>query len=519
MRRAAWAVLVAFLLPAQARADEEAAPSFVDPFALRLDLHGYYRARYVHLSNILEHGVAEALSTEVDRANFFVQRLRFEPVLSFGPNRDAPIGALKVQVDALDNVVFGDNSGLASVPLFAGDPSTVDRDGADVPSVEVKRAWLEVVVPFAQLRVGRMASQWGMGLLTGDGNGFDDEFGDNVRGSTFDRLLVATRPVAVGRFLLGKEPGDFPLITAIAYDQLVEAPFVDDPPPRSPHGDFLAEGADDVKQWTFVLFYNDTKLCPLRVTDELKAGLYFVNRTQPSTRSDIFIGDAYFRLRLGPLFAEAEGLHIWGDSRAIPFPPPPNPGELADHKTADIWGGAARVGVEQPMWSARFEVGHASGDDAREDEPFTGRPLHPDFNVGLLLYEEVLAEKSAQAWSDRARGFWSQGGVYDSTYVSLQGKLRPLPGLEIVALALFALPDEVDSVIVSECDVPDAPSDCDPESPAGPLGLETDLAVRLDFQRYFRWVLEGGVLFPMDGLGELSTGLPWTVQTRLAMVF
>lgn len=512
-RAAAGLLLVSCaLLPAAAHAEDP--PEGSDPFGLRLDLHGYYRARYLHLRNILEDGDGGFYS-DVGEANFFVQRLRFEPVLSVGPNRDAPIGALKVQVDALDNVVFGDNSGLASVPLFAVDPSTVDRDSSEVPTVELKRAWLELVVPFAQLRVGRMPSQWGMGLLTGDGNGFDDEFGDNVRGSTFDRILVATRPVAVGRFLMGREPGELPLLAAVAYDQLVEAPFVGDPPRRSPYGNFLADGADDVQQWTFVLFYNDTKLCPLRVTDELKAGLYFVNRTQPSTRSDVFIADAYFRLRLGPFFAETEVLHIWGDSQAIPFPPPPNPGELADHKSADIWGAVARVGLEERIWSARLEVGHASGDAAREDEDFTGRPLHPDFNVGLLLYEEVLAEKTAQTWGTAARGFWSQGGVYDSTYVSLQGKLRPLPGAELVLLGLLAFPDEVDTVIVADA----------------PLGFETDLALRLDFQRYFKWVLEGGVLFPMKGLcGEpdqrpegvdclLSQGLPWTLQTRLAMAF
>ena len=482
-------------------AGSSAAADEADPFDVHLDLHGYYWARSLHLQNILEDGEG-GLYSDVGDASFFVQRLRFEPTVSFGPNRDAPIGALKVQVDALDNVVFGDNSGLSSVPVFAVDPSTVDRDSSEVPSIELKRAWLELVVPFAQLRVGRMASQWGMGLLTGDGNGFDDEFGDNVRGSTYDRILIATRPLSVARFLSGHEPGDFPLITAVAYDQLVEAPFVGDPPRRSPYGNFLADGEDDVQQWTFVVFYNDTNLCPLRVTDELKGGLYLVDRTQPSTQSDVLIADAYFRLRLGPWFAEAEGLHIWGDSRAIPFPPP-DPGELAEHKSASIWGGVARTGLEMPLWSVRLEVGYASGDAVREDAEFTGRPLHPDFNVGLLLYEEVLAEKTAQTWGTAARGFWSQGGVYDSSYVSLQGKLRPIAGAELVGLVLFAVPDEVDTVIESK----------------DPLGLETDLALRVDFQRTFKWVLEGGILFPMDGLGTVGSGPPWTVQTRLAMVF
>ncbi|MBI2894073.1 MAG: hypothetical protein HYY06_11020 [Deltaproteobacteria bacterium] len=468
---------------------------------MRLDLHGYYRVRFLELHNILEDGEDTGLFSDVDSARFFVQRLRLEPALTYGPNPQSPIGALRIQVDALDDVVFGDNSGLASVPLFAGDPSTVDRRSSDVPSILLKRAWLEVMLPLGLLRVGRMPSQWGMGLLTSDGNGFDDDFGDNVRGSTFDRILFATRPVAIGRVLTGREPGSFPLLLAVAYDLLVEIP-LDDDSHRSPYGNWLAEGADDVRQWTFVAFYNDTAPNPLRVSDEIKAGVYFVNRKQPSTESNAFIGDAYVRLRWGMFFAEAEGLHIWGSTRAIPFPPP-DPGELADQKDADIWGGVARAGVETPLFGVRLEAGYASGDAVREDEDFTGRPLHPDFNVGLLLYEEVLAEKTAQTWGTGARGFWSLGGVYDSYYLSLTGKVRPLPGLELIALALLAMPDQVDTVIESD----------------DPLGVETDLAAKIDFARYFRFALEAGLLFPMDGLGTVGTGLPWTVQSRLAMAF
>jgi hypothetical protein len=73
----------------------------------------------------------------------------------------------------------------------------------------------------------------------------------------------------------------------------------------------------------------------------------------------------------------------------------------------------------------------------------------------------------------------------------------------------MAFPDEVDTVIEADA----------------PLGFETDLALRVDFQRYFKWVLEGGILFPMKGLcGEgddcrLTPDLPWTIQTRIAMTF
>ena len=76
----------------------------------------------------------------------------------------------------------------------------------------------------ATLRVGRMPSNWGMGLLANGGDGFDDDFGENHFGSTNDRILVATKPLSLAKTILGKEDTDHPLTIAYAYDKISTTP-------------------------------------------------------------------------------------------------------------------------------------------------------------------------------------------------------------------------------------------------------------------------------------------------------
>ena len=92
-------------------------------------------------------------------------RLRLDPEVTYGPNPDLPIARLRFTIDGLDNVTFGDNARVFSVPLFAVDQSATDRNGFDLgESLKLERAWIEFLVPIGQVRVGRMESHWGMGL-------------------------------------------------------------------------------------------------------------------------------------------------------------------------------------------------------------------------------------------------------------------------------------------------------------------------------------------------------------------
>ena len=63
-----------------------------------------------------------------------------------------------------------------------------------------------------------------MGLLANDGNGHDDLFGDNENYTTYDRVLFATRPIAIAQKIMGQEDSEIPLFIAVAYDRLVDDP-------------------------------------------------------------------------------------------------------------------------------------------------------------------------------------------------------------------------------------------------------------------------------------------------------
>jgi hypothetical protein len=498
-------VLALLLASSTASAQED------DP--LRTEVHGYYRARYLSLHDVF--------GDEGGHANFLVQRLRFEPAITYGPDADAPIGAVRTQVDALDDVVWGDNSGLARTPLFATDLSSTGRDGVDRPSVVVKRAWLELQIPIGQLRVGRMGSNWGLGLLANSGDGFDDDFGDNRFGTTNDRILFATRPWMIVQALRGRPLRSHPLLFAIAYDELVEAPGDPEAPRGDLHQGWLANGKDDVPELVLVLLWKDDEWHRWRTGDQVHAGVYYVHRTQANTDSSVHVIDLYGRVRWGPWFGAFEGYQILGRTEAIAI------GDPGDRdKTAEIIGAALRGGFERPRYTLQLEAGHASGDPDFGDKVFSGRSFHPDYHVGLVLFQEVLPEMAARRWGEaETRGLWPSGSVYNATYGMLTGKLRPLAGLDLLLAGLYAVPDEADLTIV-RCDRPDAVREVCLDSGVDAYGFEVDAAVKVRFQQHFDWTLEGGVLFPGEALwtddeidGGYGDTTPWTLQTRIAMIF
>ncbi len=122
--RAPLAVLLLLAIPAAAWADE---PAPAD--GLRYGVHGYYRARYT----LLEPGSSKIAFGPLSHLQ---QRLRIEPWATYG-NREDPIARLVVQADLLDDVIWGDNAGVAPLPLFAADPSATGIDGAERPSFGV----------------------------------------------------------------------------------------------------------------------------------------------------------------------------------------------------------------------------------------------------------------------------------------------------------------------------------------------------------------------------------------------
>jgi hypothetical protein len=500
--------------------------------------------------------------------------------------------------------VWGDNNALNTAPLFSVNPTNqYFLGGPQVDSVVVSRAWVEFQVPVGLMRVGRMPSHWGMGILSnGGGSGnwdpltppgkpkrktqdtyFDDDFGDNHFGSTNDRILFATRPMTIFKTIKKKADTSSNFVMAYAFDKLSEAPLLlaEDDRLYRPFGQsgFLSRGEkqDDVNEHVIVAAYSNPDWDKVRYTDELKVGTYWVFRTQeqgftepsdgaPHHRgpagqcfnddetvivdedlcvtsdegSFVWIADVWYRIRYGFWYSEGEAVHIGGETTGgVPFP------GTNIRKKASINGAVIRFGYLTPKWDALIEFGHSSGDTDLGDLNFNQRPLHPDFNVGLILFEEIVRERMARVFGpplingtapDGARGFFSNGGVVNANYIMPKGRFRPgFGGFEFVGQVLIAFVDEYtlvppnvfvcpnEELIVDDMGVP---TGCNMSTL---LGTEIDVAVKSRFANdLLDFSLEAGYLMFGDLLKNYtSAGLKnpnpadgsFTIQARIAMIF
>jgi hypothetical protein len=525
-----------------------AAPSAAraDVTELKWATEGYFRTRTILTTNLapaprteLVLGSGETLvMPDIRQTSYIMSRFRIMPSLSYGK-----LAKITAQFDGMDDVLWGDNNGLSSAPLFATETTNQGFLGGDEQAtIQLKRVWAEFRIPVGAMRVGRMPSHWGMGLLAnGGGTGhidptspvgepsrkvldhfFPDDFGDKHFGSTADRILFLTRPITIYRTLTKKGTAEHPLVVGYGYDKLAETPFLPfEPSERTfrPFGQqgFISRGSDDdVNEHVLIALWNQPDWDRVRYTDELRFGTYIVLRTaregstnpsaiDPSmtcgtfegapvpckdTGSKVAIFDAWWRVRYGPYYTEGEGYFIYGNTfGGVPFP------VRNQKKRAQINGGVARFGYMTNNWDAILEVGHASGDDDLGDEKFKQRGLHPDYNVGLILFEETLRELTARTYgppfiSDEnpngARGFFSNGGVINANYINPKGKLRiPALSAELYGGLLLAW---VDTLAVNGAAT-------FYEGGGSYLGTEIDIGARTTFAGgHMRFALEMGYL-------------------------
>jgi hypothetical protein len=187
-----------------------------------------------------------------------------------------------------------------------------------------------------------------------------------------------------------------------------------------------------------------------------------------------------------------------------------------------------RAGWGNDTVKALFETGYASGDGNVADEAFTGRPLHPDYNVGLILYEEVLARATATLWTDTAQGLWSQGGVYNSRYIMPTVHIYPFSGwaageTEVIAAWLMAWPDKPDGSVI-RCREGDSVECSLYQAESAAIGWEADLAIKHVWHKHLVASLEGGYAkvtdrIPLEAIGLNPDGNIWTFQVRAGWQF
>ena len=549
------------------RSDEEAIP-------LKFQFHGYYRARYNWIGNapMPVGSVAGAQSRYPSKnASFGEMRLRLDPEVTYGPNPDLPIARLRFTIDGLDNVVFGDNARVFSVPLFAVDQSATDRNGFDLgETLKLERAWIEFLVPIGQIRVGRMESQWGPGLLTHAGNGLA-EWGEFYRGETFDRILFATRPITLARGISKGDTRQTPLIYAFLYDRLSQDPVVD--PTISSAVDGSSGAATNPNFKPFYNTFPARSIFPLAAqtnldrrvneianvlawfdedhgraaTDEFFIGTYVLYRWQQSTNSRIIIPDVAWRLkhtlkkkRNLAITTEGEFYPILGHSGALAFTGAPGAndptvsctGEPCAEGKARIYNMMARIGVmDEGSWAFQTEGGWSSGDDNILSGAFPGTPneqpailrargFNENVKVGLLMYQVALKALTFQSlFPLNAQELGAHGSVWNSKYIMPSFRFTIVPGLEVHTQFLVAWADKLDPVIYGTGNVN---SQCAVDA-ACFMGWEADLALRARMgAKDIIWVdLETGIMQPKQAFTNagFNDAYLWTVQLRAAMIF
>lgn len=452
-------------------------------------------------------------------------KLRLEPV--FNVYEDIKI---KMQVDILDNIILGSTpEGFPkslNIPLIAfSNTQNPPSDGINslADSVRVRRAWAEVMTPLGQIRMGRMPSQFGMGIIANEGRGLDTDFGDSA-----DRLMFITK--VAGHYIVP------------AFDWAASGPTSATRLLGTQGQPFDRDQRDDVDQYILAVAKRDTdqEIKEKLENDDIviNYGAYLVHRTQAFDAADFYangnpnagpetaslvlrdahawIISTWFKFIWRKLTIEAEGVGIFGSVGNSAF--------SGNFDTRDIafdiqqFGGALNIeykllqdslklslltvaasGDSDPGWGVRL-LGNATpargdwdGPQQFQDGKITNFRFDPDFRVDLILWRELI------------------GTVTDALIFrpSVQYNLTEGLGARLDVIYSRALTPE------------STPSDGLAAEPAlmrsadGNLGIEADLKLFYASDDGFHAWFEYGILFPLAGLDRLSPNVDLPLGERV----
>lgn len=224
-----------------------------------------------------------------------------------------------------------------------------------------------------------------------------------------------------------------------------------------------------------------------------------------------------------------EVVHIRGTTTRVT-----NPETLDEPATVRSLGGLARVRWDHDpsRVTARLDAVYASGDNDPRDDVARAFTMHSDFNVGMLLFEQVmpwLGARSADALTDPAltavppdglRHAIPQGGVTNTMALAPAARWRPWEPVDLRLGAVFArgAGDVVDLNAAARSggfNVPYAGGSPDQRG----LGVELDAGVhgRLPIAPVgvLTAGLEGAVLLPGDAIAVPELGTPTLLRARL----
>ncbi len=510
----------------------------LDQDFLVLSLHGEYELRFRALTDLpLQAPARGALeptddSTPKDPAllgqnAYLYHWLRLNGRIVF---RDDIIGV--AQIDVPRGMVVGHTTHFV-------DRSRDPLNDLNWYDVHPRDLYVEFRSPIGIFRVGQQTSFWGQGLLANDGN-HPQVFGDTMRGAITERLLFATTP-------MGK---DTPLTVLVAGDFVFEdntADVLGNSPEQE--GDLAGQAVAAVlwrEDWgeagIYGVYRHQERELQSRVTpydETLDVGVVDL---AGKLRGKVPGSDAYAYVQ-GEVALIAGRTNYLRSSYVNQSEPT---GAVEDESILTV-GGSATVGYvhtranEKERWGdfvAELEWGYASGDPDPLDGETNRFTFDTSHNVGLVLFDHVLAWKTARAATiaqdERIVGrpnpglqfLPSNGGVFGATYLNPRFIFRPLRMVDVKLGFLWgqATADVVDPYHVGALGDYQNYDGGDPTS--RDLGVEIDAGadVRIPLERTVALELgvEGGVLFPGHAFDNGSgSGLPnqLLLNTKVGLQF
>ncbi|MDF2696339.1 MAG: hypothetical protein K0S65_4722, partial [Labilithrix sp.] len=403
MRAAIGATLVAIASPASAVEPWSDADPAGPPERLPLGASTGFRGGAEYRANAVAIKPLDLNSTRDRNYGVIEHRLRLDGALDYEDKV-----RLVTSVDVLDGVLWGDNgtradaveptSGAnvstvnpnATVPCtqlrpgeLATEPSSYRYGLCSADTVFVRRLYGDVITPVGLLRIGRQAFTEGASITVNDGDGRRNRFGFARRGNSADRILFATKPLEAFKPKAERDRSETRgVFLILAYDRLVT-----DNPQRF---------ADNLHGWISAVRWLEPTH---RLGGDFEARLYHSYRWSKDNDTGVSAFGGRLMSRIGNDFhAGMEASFVTGSTREV--------GDAVRVITNDPsvvqdirqLGARATLKWDQPLYSLYLEGDYASGDsDPQTRTPLTQFRFADDANVGLLLFEHVLAYQSARA--------------------------------------------------------------------------------------------------------------------------
>ena len=386
------------------------------------------------------------------------------------------------EADLFSGVVFGEFAEGVDAAAHAR------QDATAFPGTEPREAYFEWTSPIGLWRAGLVTSQWGLGILANDGK-TEPFFGDHDFGDRSLRLAFGTKPAGE----------DSDVILALAGD-VVFADTVAD----------IRDG-DEALQAVVALFYEK---------DERQVGVYAARRNQSANVTGVlsrfqedlrtWAFDAFARWDFrdpagGQVVAAIEAAYLHGNTsifRSLEF----------DEVRIRQLMVAAQLERRSDVVDVGLETGYTSGDSNTEDSDVRRATMHPDHQIGLILFPEVMAWQTARTAtlaghpdlagrpSPGSQLLPTNGGVAGATYLQPTVRLRLTDEIEarlggVWAIATADVVDPYQQRAYSRSN-----NHLGGDRRNRDLGLELDASIRVRHELSegveVGAGLEGGVFFP-----------------------